>query len=689
MSEGGAININTSLTAQNASSVGDTSATAPKSPVASKDDKPSGTLLDYATKSFLSTAKSKLSSTPLPKSEADLSLSSTPASRGITTPAVTPITNSAQEQPSQGTEALRKMQMFAGLAGTGSKTSTPAAGKNTSAPNLDHSMDGSFIKSREKMSPFSRSQPASSFSLGSPPGPGNPDYMAKFREFTQSFQAERTDSPPSFSFKPVSKEQLTTMRQAWDHRNLPDLPKVKPKQPSGTPQSSSVKQTWDSGVKTSTSGTIEGSKPKPTSDAKIKQTVQKIQTQSGPVNVVKVQKPKQPTGKPATSDASGIKQIISHKPQQETKSKSTASNFSYVKGQSVVQSPGTNTSKQSINSKTTHYSQQSPMSMSAILSSAPKPQSNQVTSSSSGMLGASKSGVQQQQVFKTQDKAKELPKQAQPRLSLPIQQQQQQPVHSKPVKALEQQQQGNFKQVSSTNVASSQQQNSNIGFFSQSKGQTPVVNRASPSTQASKMSYPTQATPKQVTSAINSSTPGSIQQQQQQHKITSHKQQAQIVRASPSPSRSSPVTPPRTSPGPPRSSPGLYSGLTLGQIGGQVQPQVNHSQQQRTSQSQSSSIWHAAADQKVPSSPQGTSSAFNLAGSLQRSPSSAVSSAYFQTPTSPSVASAAASGYPGLNLSAQQARGIYLSQSQQARDIAASMRAPSSPARTGMKNVRI
>ena len=160
---------------------------------------------------------------------------------------------------------------------------------------------------------------------------------------------------------------------------------------------------------------------------------------------------------------------------------------------------------------------------------------------------------------------------------------------------------------------------------------------------------------------------GPVTSQVPQQQLHKHPMQQQTPRTSPSPNRNSPVTPPRSSPG------SLYSSLALLNQA-QMQAQTLQQQQQRTAApTNSQNIWRSVDQTAKASRSPNSSSAFTLPSGLQRSPA-AVASDFF--PHQARNTNSGTGGYPGIHM-------VDLSKAQQAHDIAASMRSPSSPAHTG------
>ena len=200
ISESGVANVNSSQMADTSASLLDVSAntSVARTPV-SKEEKPpvshpTPTLLDYATKSYYSAAKSKVASTPAPKSELSGASLSTPiTTKSITTPAVTPISTLED-----GGEALRSMGMLAGLASNKSPSDKPkeqamTAALGSSPPFLAQQVSTGFLPDQSS------------------------DFMAQFREFAKSFQQESRDSPPVLNM--TNSSQISALKQAWDQAN--------------------------------------------------------------------------------------------------------------------------------------------------------------------------------------------------------------------------------------------------------------------------------------------------------------------------------------------------------------------------------------------------------------------------------------------------------------------------------------
>ena len=267
ISESGVASVNSSQIADTSSSLLDVSAnTSVARTPASKEEKPlishpTPTLLDYATKSYYSAAKSKVASTPAPKSELSGTSQGTPiTTKSITTPAVTPIGTSED-----GGEALRSMSMLAGLASSRSPSEKPKEQATTTAqgsspPSLTQQVSTGFMPDQSS------------------------DFMAQFREFAKSFQQESRDSPPVLNL--TNSSQISALKQAWDQasktkENKSKLPadqtvtkvklqsrtvnvvKVKPKQTSGvstiTTDSNSPQTSISTGDKSKGNFTVAGS----------------------------------------------------------------------------------------------------------------------------------------------------------------------------------------------------------------------------------------------------------------------------------------------------------------------------------------------------------------------------------------------------------------------------------------------
>ena len=267
MSESWVASVNSSQIADTSSSLLDVSAnTSVARTTASKEEKPlishpKPTLLDYATKSYYSAAKSKVASTPAPKSELSGASLGTPiTTKSITTPAVTPIGTSED-----GGEALRSMSMLAGLASSRSPSEKPkeqatTAALGSSPPSLTQQVSTGFMPDQSS------------------------DFMAQFREFAKSFQQESRDSPPVLNL--TNSSQISALKQAWDQasktkENKSKLPadqtvtkvklqsrtvnvvKVKPKQTSGvstiTTDSNSPQTSISTGDKSKGNVTVAGS----------------------------------------------------------------------------------------------------------------------------------------------------------------------------------------------------------------------------------------------------------------------------------------------------------------------------------------------------------------------------------------------------------------------------------------------
>ena len=197
ISESGVASVNSSQIADTSSSLLDVSAnTSVARTTASKEEKPlishpTPTLLDHATKSYYSAAKSKVASTPAPKSELSGASLGTPiTTKSITTPTVTPIGTSED-----GGEALRSMSMLAGLASSRSPSEKPKEQATTTAlgsspPSLTQQVSTGFMPDQSS------------------------DFMAQFREFAKSFQQESRDSPPVLNL--TNSSQISALKQAWD-----------------------------------------------------------------------------------------------------------------------------------------------------------------------------------------------------------------------------------------------------------------------------------------------------------------------------------------------------------------------------------------------------------------------------------------------------------------------------------------
>ena len=516
---------------------------------------PTPTLLDYATKSYFSTAKSKVASTPVLKSEFSSGTSGTPttAKSITTTPAVTPI-NTAED----GGEALRSMSMLAGLA---------AASKIL--PNKASELSQS--KTLESSPPSLAQQASLGFS-----SEHNPDVMAQFREFAKSFQQENRDSPPALSIESASSSQVSAFKKAWDQANKPKESGNKPKGPS-------------------------------------QETVTKVKLQSGTVNVVKVSKPKQVSG--------ALKSVTTN-----TNTTQSAGNEK-LKGHFQ---PATTASVQSSNIvNAAPFSHQS-ASMSAILSSMPQ-HTGGLTSFGDSLPGAGSLSKMQENKLKIQEDQRE--KLAQLAMKTQI---------AKPSEKKRQQQQHSYSHEA---IISSHTKTHGNTLFSP------------PSSNTQSQAVHSNQSVRQVSSPVSSSP---IQQQQ----LLKQTVQQQVPRASPSPNRTSPATPPRSSPGT------IYSGLTLSQM----QAQTLQQQQRTTAATNSQNLWRSVDQSaKVARSP---SSAFTLPSGLQRSPAGFSGDHYVSPTRSTGGGTGAASTFPGLHM-------VGLSKAQQAHDIAASMRSPSSPAHTG------
>ena len=197
ISESGVASVNSSQITDLSSSLLDVSVnTSIARTPASKEEKPplshpTPTLLDYASKSYLHTAKSKVASTPATKSELSGASLGTPIStKSITTPAVTPISTS-----DDGGEALRSMSMLAGLASGKSPSDKPkeqitTASLGSSPPSLAQQVSTGFMPDQSS------------------------DFMAQFRKFAKSFQQESRDSPPVLNL--TNSSQISALKQAWD-----------------------------------------------------------------------------------------------------------------------------------------------------------------------------------------------------------------------------------------------------------------------------------------------------------------------------------------------------------------------------------------------------------------------------------------------------------------------------------------
>ncbi len=499
-------------------------------------------LLDYAKKSYVSAAKSKMSSTPVPKSEASGGMIATPITKESTTPAVTPI-----RVPENSSEALRLMM---GLA-----ASSQAMSMNVRSPE-QHSLSSIFSKS-----PIGTSPPSTQLSAGFSAKTADP--MEKIRDFSQTFKGENRDSPPAVNIKPASSSQVAAFKQVWDQGS-----KVR----DGTP------------------------KQKPS----FEDAPMKLFSKSSDVG--KISKPKQHN---VTSKATvGL-----------SDASSSTHGIGSLKGLSKAPKPVGNTTE---GVGQFCFTQQSGPTM-------PSP--------GSFVNQRDKSGKNTDVPKAPESKARlqEERRDKYPQLTMGAMN------FSKPVEKKRPHEAHVYDQS-----VTSHSRSPNNSIFSPANVQ---------------LSPPVYSQPSVKQGAGSAGTP----QLQQLH----HKQPAsqQVSRVSPSP-RSSPATPPRSSPGP------LYSGLTLAQMQAQALQQQQQQQRASSGSTSSSSIWRKA-EQATSRSP-GPGSAFGLTA-WQRSPEYNIPS---QHNAGAAASAVSAASYPGIHM-------VDLSQAQQAHDIAASMRSPGSPAHSG------
>ncbi len=562
ISDGGHASTNPVATTNNTVSENTEKTTKKPPPVAEKPaPNPTPTLLDYASKSYMSAAKSKISSTPITKPEKGNS--GTDPKPVTSTPAVTPIRSS----PEQSTEAMRSINMLANLAASSKlPVSKPSEGpfgamftQSAIAKNADP-----FHSPVLKSPPISKSFEPFSVTAKSPvktSPPETPDFMAQFREFTKSFRQENRDSPPALTVQSSSVNQGLGFKQNWD-------------------QAGKQKE-------------AAHGKPKVALD----QQVSKTKLSSG-VNVVKVSRAKQSNG---------------------TKTAMNLANRTSMQTEMGQQRPP-------------HVKPAA--SVASILAAAS--QSNPVISSLSENAGHKPQCVSQSNSSELEN-------------ILRLKQQEQQQL---------------AKQTATTEKKRLPQQHIyEQGVNLTSRPKPPTDNLFSvPSAAALSQPYSAQPTKHQTSSPVASS---SLQQQAQQQL---HKQGA-VPRASPSPNRASPVTPPRSSPGT------AYSNYAH-QVQAQIQQQ-QHQQQQRTKSSSGTSqvhdMWRTVDPLLQVSRSPGTNS-FPLPSGMQRSPEFFLPSHGGATTGS----SASAAGTPSFPMHMMD-----LSQAKKAHDIAAAMRSPSSPALSG------